>query len=304
MTSFILIFLCLFLGLIFRVFKIFPDTTAMVLNRFVIYISLPALTIKALHQITFSSEQIPAIAMSWILFILGLLFFKILSLHFKWNRQTHGAVILTGSLGNTSFVGFPLLEALFGASSLSVGILVDQPGTFLVAGTLGIFVASFFSGKTLRTQELIKKVILFPPFQAVILSVFIHSYQFPTELNALLEKLAATLIPLSLVAVGFQIKVNTSSLRREWKPLVAGLGFKLLLAPIIMTIIYVGFFNMHTLNTRIILVESAMAPMITAGILATEYNLNTELSSLMIGLGIPLSMLTVPLWNYILGFIV
>jgi predicted permease len=44
-----------------------------------------------------------------------------------------------------------------------------------------------------------------------------------------------------------------------------------------------------------------MAPMITAGILAHEYGLDPELGNLMVGIGIPLSLATVPIWAWVLA---
>jgi predicted permease len=43
-----------------------------------------------------------------------------------------------------------------------------------------------------------------------------------------------------------------------------------------------------------------MASMITSAVVATEFNLDTEMANLMVGIGIPLSLVTVPLWNYFL----
>jgi len=40
--------------------------------------------------------------------------------------------------------------------------------------------------------------------------------------------------------------------------------------------------------------------MITSAIVATEYHLDAELANLMVGISIPLSFVTVPLWNYLL----
>jgi predicted permease len=43
-----------------------------------------------------------------------------------------------------------------------------------------------------------------------------------------------------------------------------------------------------------------MAPMIGAAIVATEHRLDPPLTTLMVGIGIPLSFLTVPVWWYVL----
>ncbi|HMK06704.1 MAG TPA: hypothetical protein VK476_04185, partial [Flavobacterium sp.] len=49
------------------------------------------------------------------------------------------------------------------------------------------------------------------------------------------------------------------------------------------------------------IMESAMAPMITSAILASSYGLKPKLSSMMIGVGIPLSFVTLAFWYYILN---
>ena len=51
--------------------------------------------------------------------------------------------------------------------------------------------------------------------------------------------------------------------------------------------------------SRVTLIESAMPPMIGAGIVAAQARLDSELVSLMIGIGIPLAFVTVPAWNWL-----
>jgi malate permease and related proteins len=46
--------------------------------------------------------------------------------------------------------------------------------------------------------------------------------------------------------------------------------------------------------------EAAMAPQIGASIVALEQKLDPPLITLMVGIGIPLSFLTLPLWWYVL----
>lgn len=301
MSQFYLIGICFFIGFGARYYKLFPENTAQVLNKFVIYISLPALTLKLLTQVEIHSAQIPAVMMAWILFVFGIIFFKLAAFILPMSAKTQGTLILTGSLGNTSFVGFPLLEALIGTSALVTGVVVDQPGTFLVTGTLGVFLASLYAGQKVSLQTSLKKIFLFPPFLAVLLSMALIGTHIPQDVYFLWDKFSATLIPLSLVSVGFQLKVERSHLQREWKFLALGLFFKLILAPLFFAILYLSVFHLKDQQTLIIILESAMAPMITAGILASEYGLNSDLSSLMVGVGIPLSLLTVPAWKWILA---
>jgi predicted permease len=46
--------------------------------------------------------------------------------------------------------------------------------------------------------------------------------------------------------------------------------------------------------------EAAMGPMIGASIVAMDYELDPPLVTLMVGIGIPVSFLTLPAWWYVL----
>jgi hypothetical protein len=54
---------------------------------------------------------------------------------------------------------------------------------------------------------------------------------------------------------------------------------------------------------QVTLFEAAMAPMITGSIIAAEYDLDGDLAALMVGLGIPLSFLILPIWFQLLSVI-
>ena len=47
-------------------------------------------------------------------------------------------------------------------------------------------------------------------------------------------------------------------------------------------------------DDQVTIFEAASAPMITGSIVASEYGLDPDLSALMVGVGVPLSFLTLP----------
>lgn len=49
------------------------------------------------------------------------------------------------------------------------------------------------------------------------------------------------------------------------------------------------------------MLEAAMAPMITAAVVARELDLDGEIAQLLVGIGIPLSFATVSIWWRLLG---
>lgn len=293
-------------GILCKFFRRFPENSAQTLNSFIIFLSLPALVLSQLPTLlaTLSTKGnwwVP-VSMAWITFILSLSFFSYLGKKLHWSHAKMGALILTAGLGNTSFVGFPLLEALIGPHAISVGVLVDQPGSFLVLSTLGILVAAIFSGAKVSALSITKRVVFFPPFIALVLSVlwaFFGLVGFE-QWSVPLSKIAATLVPLALFSVGFQLRFDLKVLKKRWQPLLIGLSFKLLFIPLIMSIFYLRVLNGSDLITRVTVIEAAMASMITSAVVASEFHLDMELANLMVGLSIPLSLITVPLWNYFL----
>jgi predicted permease len=208
---------------------------------------------------------------------------------------------LTGGLSNTSFVGFPIIEALYGAEGLKTAIIVDQPGSFVVVTTLGILVAASFSRGNLSTSEILLKIVKFPPFIAftIALCCTLLTLDFLEVLQNSFLRIGNTVTPVALVAVGLQLKIDTRS--KHWSFLTLGLFFKLILMPAFFFLLYKIVLGGKGLEIDVSIMESAMAPMITGAILASNYGLKPKLSSMMIGIGIPLSLLTVAFWYWVLS---
>ena len=259
---------------------------------------LPALTLLQIHDIKLQSTLAYAIAMPWLLFTFAVLFFWGLSKLLHFTPATTGGLILVAGLGNTSFVGLPMIETFYGAHGIPVGILIDQLGTYLVLSTLGIAVAALFSSETASRGEILKRICTFPPFIALFVSLLLMPIDYPDWLTGVLRRLGDTLAPLALVSVGLQFRFDQLSGIKV--PLSLGIAFKLVVGPALVTLVYVGFFRASGNIVQISLFESAMGPMIGASIVAIQHRLNPPLVTLLVGVGITASFLSLPLWWYLL----
>lgn len=104
--------------------------------------------------------------------------------------------------------------------------------------------------------------------------------------------------------MGLQIKIKIKDIKDNF--LWIGLIHKLLLIPFIIFLVYhwiLGLDPEQNLIFKVSVMEAAMAPMITSSIIATNYNLRPKLASLLVGIGIPLSFLTLTGWYYLLEVI-
>ncbi|SHM61131.1 AEC family transporter [Flavobacterium chilense] len=303
MNNFILIFFFLALGLILQRIKQFPTHIYKVLNKIVIYICLPAITLYHIPKIKWSNELLFPILAGWIAFLLAFIFFHFLGRRLGWSNKLIGCLILTAGLSNSSFLGYPIIEALFGKKGLETAILVDQPGTFVVVSTLGVFVAAFYSKGSPDGFSIFKKIIFFPPFITFVVACLLNVFQYDLEINvqSVLLKVGSLVTPLALLSVGLQLTFDQRS--QHWKFLRLGLFFRLILTPFVILILYVFIFNQHSEPIKITIMETAMAPMITGAILASTYGLKPKLSSMMIGFGIPISFVTLAIWYFVVSLI-
>ena len=171
MANLILLFLCLFLGFFLRKTKLFPEDGHLALNSFVINISLSALSLYYIPKLVLSFEVIFPVAVAWLNIFLALAFFSVLAKKFHWSKSFTGALIMCAGFGNTSFVGIPVIQSLFGENGLKTVMLVDQPGSFVALSTVGIAVVNYYSGTKNSVAEIFNKIIRFPPFIAFSVAV-------------------------------------------------------------------------------------------------------------------------------------
>ena len=73
--------------------------------------------------------------------------------------------------------------------------------------------------------------------------------------------------------------------------------------PAFFVVLYKIIFKGSGIMVDASIMQSAMAPMITAAILASNYGLKPKLSSMMVGIGIPLSFITLAFWYWVLTFV-
>lgn len=300
MNNIALLLLCFGLGIALRTSGRLPAGAPAALNGFVVNVSLPALTIVTVQGLSLQPQLALAALMPWMLFALGLAVFWGAGRLLKLSRSTTGALMLTGGLANTSFVGLPMIETWYGREYMGVGIVIDQLGSYLVLSTVGILVAGVCrdAGSSVDWRAVARKVAGFAPFVALIVAFALRPFELPPLVMSILRRLADTLVPLALVSVGFQLRL--SQIRGRLPALALGLGFKLVIGPALVLLVLVGLLGQTGTVIRVTVFEAAMGSMIGAAIVAMDHDLDPSLVTLMVGLGIPLSFLTLPCWWWLL----
>ncbi len=294
MNSYLLILILIAAGWLLARFRVLPENTPEVLNRVVITLCLPALIVIHLPGLQPSWSLLPLVIIPWLL--LGLTVAIVLPLA-RWlslSREASAALLVLIPLGNTSFLGFPLVEALLGPEALPLAVVYDQFGSFLIVCTHVLFVVGWYgAGGKPNLPSMLRRIVSFPPFLALVFALVLGNAWFPGWLDEITRRFADMLLPLVTLAIGMSLNLRLVATDRL--PLMIGLTGKLLVLPAAAMGMAL-LFGAQPEVARVAVLESAMPPMITAAALLTGAGLAVRLAPALVAWGVLLSALTVPLW--------
>lgn len=272
--------------------RMLPDGTAEALDRFVIVLALPGIVLARVPDLTLDTATLVPIAVAWGQLLVLTALVLVASRVAGWSRSVTGTLLLCVPLGNTSFLGFPAVEALLGDEHLGYAIVYDQLGTFLALATWGTFVAARYGTGTTRTAVAVaRRVVTFPPFVALIVALLLRTTGVPAVVDGVAEALGASLTPVTMVAIGLRLRLPE---RAALGPLATGLGLRMLLAPALVLGL-AALVGASGLAWETSTLEAAMPPMVTAGVIAIASGLDERLATALTGGGVILAMATLPL---------
>ncbi|MGQ0501788.1 MAG: AEC family transporter [Panacagrimonas sp.] len=294
MSAFLLLVACPALGWAFARGQWMPANAAAVINAWLLRVALPALVLEQVPRLHWEPALLFAALTPWLVVAGAALFIPMVGRRLGWSRGSIGALVLTCGLGNTSFVGLPMVQALAGPQVLGAALIADQLGSFLAFSSVGMVIASAYAGDRVEVLDVLRRLLRFPPFLALPVALLVRQLgAWPEPVALVLHRLGDTLTPLALFSVGLVFQF--SALRGRSKFLYVGLAWKLVLAPLCALVIALlcGIGGTPLLAG---VLQAAQGPMITAGILAQERRLDPPLVTLVVGSGILLSFVTAPLW--------
>lgn len=298
MPALVLLFGSLALGVLVARAGRAPAGLAQSLNWWVLNIALPAMVLDLVPRVHFQAQFWFLAAANWLVFAGSWLLFATIGLLLGWTRARIGALTLLGGLGNTAFMGYPIIEMLRGSEGLSLAVIGDQTGCFTALVLGGLAVTAIYAGRKARPWEIVRQILLFPAFLALLLGIALGLAGDPLALlHSVCARLAATLSPLALFSVGLQQRLVLP--RSDLAPLTVALVWKLLLAPALCYLLG-RLAGVTGLVLTIGVLQASMAPMVSAAILADRYRLEPSLANTVLGTAILLSLISVPWINSLL----
>ncbi len=280
------------------------------LTRGLVYIlmrlTLPALIVVSMQR-PFSQELLwqSAEALVWSLgfyFVIAGIFTVLRPvLPVPKNRQD--LIQFVTLFGNVGFMGFPVMEALFGRESLFLASVFNLPFNFIIF-TYGVILLRR-SGRNQDSEPLAWREVFFTPIMISLVlafGLFVGNIRLPQPVLGFLDLLGGITTPLSMITVGImlaRVSVRRSLVRPYLWWMAAG---RLLVAPAL--VILFGLFlpaSSETLWTAALL--TAMPAAANTPILAAEHGGPHEEASQVVLLTSLLVFLTLPILILLMGAI-
>lgn len=298
-STFAFILLLLVVGAALRWRKLVPDNAPDTLNLVALYVCLPASILLYAPKLTLVPELAAFIAIPYIVLLATVVVIWPLARLLRFDRGSTACLLMQVPLGNTSFIGYALVPVLAGAGALGYAVVYDQLGTFILLVTWGLTIVAIFGGTERPTPlAILRRMLSFPPFLTLVFALTLMPAEPPAAVTQSLQMVAGMLLPLVVVALGMQLRLRLP--RQHLLPLAIGLVAKLVLMPLLALGLCMWFGISGDMRLAAVY-ETAMPSMITAGALLSMAGLAPELAAAMIGYGIVLSMITLPLWHLVLG---
>ncbi|MAX65796.1 MAG: AEC family transporter [Bacteriovoracaceae bacterium] len=292
----ILVLSLIFLGTFSRKINLLPSSTSHVLNSYVLNIALPAMILATIPHLTISGEVLYPIIFHWIFYGLSLVAVLISSKIFKFTRSVTGVLLVVCCLGNTAFLGIPIVNSFYGEEAVAYAVLYDQLGSGFAFILTGAFILPFFTNQKMDSlKHVFTNLCKFPPFIALILAFLCIFISLPSALSNVIDQLAATLIPCAMISVGFQMKYKLNF--AKLKPIVVGLVIKMIIIPSL-ALVSLKILNLNSIPANVSVLQTGMPPMITAGAMAMSSNLENDIAASLVGYGLFVAFVTLPIINF------
>lgn len=258
------------------------------LGRVVFYVFSPILLFDLLvrNQLELADAAIIVAYALFFILMIGLLTF-LLGYFLKLERSALVAILITTMFANTGNYGLPLVSFAFGEEALSYAGIYFAVTTLLFY-TLGVFLASLGH---MMWKEAVIGLFRIPTMYAVLLAILINALniEIPVPVARAVELAAGGTIPLMLVLLGVQLTgVEFSGNQRA---LQLSVVLRLVVAPLI-ALLFATLFGLQGFPRQASVTQASMPSMVSATVLAAEYNLDSKLVTAVVFISTLLSPLT------------
>lgn len=278
-----------------------PRRAAFYLGTWLFWVGVPITIIAFLRGTNLAGLVWLAPVAAWAAIFVGgmlALLLMVFQPYRSWRQATQGSFLLTSMMGNTGYLGYPVVLALLGPQYFAWALFYDLLGTTLGAYGLGVGVAAYFGGQRVAGTGLWWQIFKSPPLWSFGLGVIVHPVPLAPLVDQGLQSLAWLMVGLSIILLGMRLSHLSS-----WQSLpqaTLSLGIKMLLVPLVLGLLLTKIGVSGPPRLALVL-QMAMPPAFATLVLTETYGLDKDLTVTTLAVGAIALLLTLPLWLWLFG---
>jgi hypothetical protein len=219
------------------------------------------------------------IASTWLLVGLSYLYARLVTKE----RDEQGALTITGAIGNTGFIGYPLAQLVFGHTGLTQAVIYDQLSFGVPMSSVSVAVGRLFGKRATATggRSRLAAVLLNPPLWTLIAALSLRAAGVHIPHIGKVEDVAAAVIgPYGFLVLGVSLPLErVEHDLTEVARATGAMTLKIGVGPLILLAIGAAF-GAHIPSTFYLL--AAMPPAFHLLTIARVYDMRPALVRLMV----------------------
>ncbi|MCD7777531.1 MAG: AEC family transporter [Clostridiales bacterium] len=272
-----------------------------VFSDLLIYLIVPAMIINSYttgYNPEIFSNLLQAFALSTLFLLTGLVI--TFALGFKLKSENAPIAKFACIFSNAAYMGFPLIEALFGSEGLIYASAYVTVFNILI-WTIGYGMVS----KKSDLKEIISSICTTPAVISVILGLIIFLCQIPVPevIVKPLSYIGSMNTPLSMIIIDIIIANCTPSALVKNKLIVFVIALRMAVIPVVCFAIFY-FLNIRGTVPNIVLLLEACPSAAMTSVFAVQYGYDENLAAGAVVITTFLSIITLPLFAYLLTAVV
>ena len=222
---------------------------------------------------------------------------------FRVDPVRKNTFVVASAFPNVVFIGFPVIQALWGEGITSIGVIFYIAHT-IVFWTVGIWFLQ--RGKVVETNgknqflENLKKLIN-PPILGMLLGIAAVFFEIsvPDFVEKPLSMITGVTSPLALIFIGSVIRNTDYNSMKLGRDLVAVMVTRLVIIPAA-SILFLRLMPIPVEMKQVFFVIITMPAMTQMGIMARQYDSDYEFACTVITVTTIISLLTIPMFMYLM----
>ena len=269
------------------------------LNRFVVYLALPALLFDITAHAQWADLWQPGFIAAFGLSAV-LVFGATVAVRLRRTRPLADAAIdgLNAGYGNTGFIGFPLALVALGREAMAPTLIATIITVCVIFAVAIVLIEIGLHSETSRAQlvrkvggSLLRNPLLVAPALGVL--VPLARLDVPAPVETFLKLLGSAASPCALVALGLFLAAKRETAERDLGSMTMLVGLKLVLQPIIAWVLASAVFSLPPPLTQTAVLLAALPTGTGPFMLAELYGREAGITSGVVLVSTTLSILTI-----------